>query len=168
MGSPEEFAMFHAQVAPYDRRDPDAHAFWTGPRVSGYGMSNHEWAHRIIYRLHHGSIPEGMVVRHRCHTRSCVRIEHLDIGTQSENMQDTVEAGNTSLHGPVSQEDVAAIRWMYATNRFSQGQIAAIFWGDGTGQARISKIVNGVVHRDYPGPITRRGHGKKPSRREEP
>lgn len=172
MGDPDEIAMFHSQVAPYDRSDPAAHAFWTGPRTGGYGMVGHEWAHRLAFRLHHGedSIPPGSVIRHRCPSgpvRSCVRIEHLEVGTQTENMADMVEAGRTSVLGPVSEADVVAIRWCYSTGRFSQGQLAVIFWGDGSGQARISKIVNGVIYADYPGPITRRGQGNRPPRRTE-
>ena len=167
MGDPDEMAAFHSMVAPYDRSDPTAHAFWTGPRVNGYGMVGHEWAHRMAYRLHRGEIAPGMVIRHLCNTRSCVRIEHLKVGTQTENMADMVEAGRTSVLGPLSDEDVVAIRWLYATGRFSQNQIASIFWGDGTGQSRISKIVNGHHYTDLPGPITHRGQGTRPARRDD-
>ena len=109
MADPDEMAAFHSMVAPYDRSDPAAHAFWTGPRVNGYGMVGHEWAHRIAYRLHRGEIAPGLVIRHLCNTRSCVRIEHLKPGTQTENMADMVEAGRTSVLGPLSDEDVVGL-----------------------------------------------------------
>ena len=168
MADPDEMAMFNSMTAPYDRSAPASHCFWTGPRTSGYGMVNHEWAHRLAYRLHNGDIPPGMVVRHRCPSgpvRSCVRIEHLEIGTQAQNVEDMIQAGRTQVLSPLSDADVVAIRWAYSTGRFSQGQLAAIWWGDGTGQARISKIVNGVSHAHLPGPLTHRGQGKRPARR---
>ena len=80
---------------------------------------------------------------------------------------DKVEAGRTSVHGPLSDDDVICIRWMYHCGRFSQNQIASIFWGDGTGQSRISKIVTGAHYAHLPGPITHRGQGTRPSRRDD-
>lgn len=34
-------------------------------------------AHRIVYHHHHGSIPAGQEVHHRCRNRSCVNVDHL-------------------------------------------------------------------------------------------
>lgn len=50
-------------------------------------------AHRWSYRIHHGDIPEGMLVRHTCDVRNCVCPEHLIVGTQSQNILDAVERG---------------------------------------------------------------------------
>jgi len=168
MADPDEIVTFHSMTAPYDRSDPAAHCFWTGTRVAGYGMLAHAYAHRLAYEIFHGpdSIPPGHVVRHRCNTRSCVRVEHLETGTQAENMNDMVEAGRTSVLGPLTDTDVITIRWMYKGGRFSQSQIASIFWGDGTGQSRISKIVTGAHYAHLPGPITNRGQGVRPPQRE--
>ena len=165
MADRDEIAMFHSMTAPYDRADPTAHCFWTGPRTSGYGMVGHQYAHRIAYRLHHGEIPDGLVVRHKCNTRSCVRVDHLEVGTQQQNVGDMIEAGRTSVLGPLSDDDVVCVRWMYHTGRFSQSQISSILWGDGSGQSRVAKVVNGSSHAHLPGPITKRGQGRRPSRR---
>lgn len=50
-------------------------------------------AHRFMYERFKGQIPENYVIRHKCHNKSCCAPHHLEIGTQKENMQDTVKDG---------------------------------------------------------------------------
>jgi CRP-like cAMP-binding protein len=55
---------------------------WTGPKDrDGYAKLSVNrkamLAARLVYRLHHGDLPEGMIVRHKCGHRSCVNPEHL-------------------------------------------------------------------------------------------
>lgn len=49
-----------------------------------------EIASRVAYRLAHGDIPDGMVVRHTCDTPLCCNPKHLLIGTHADNVQDRV------------------------------------------------------------------------------
>ena len=48
---------------------------------------------RIAWRLFVGDIPDGMGVLHRCDNRKCINIEHLFLGTPSDNMQDMWDKG---------------------------------------------------------------------------
>lgn len=79
---------------------------WSGTmHDTGYGIFNWKYplrgakqrrnwfAHRWILTYMNGPIPDGLVVRHKCHTRSCVNPDHLEIGTYSDNNWDTLEAG---------------------------------------------------------------------------
>jgi len=66
---------------------------------SGYGKVNRKgWpapklAHRWTYEQVHGPIPLGMVVMHLCDNRSCVRLDHLQLGTQGDNLRMAYERG---------------------------------------------------------------------------
>ena len=64
----------------YTRRS-DSCWEWTGYKDQGYGklMVNHKKmsAAKLVYCLHYGDLPEGMIVRHKCGHPSCVNPEHL-------------------------------------------------------------------------------------------
>jgi hypothetical protein len=71
---------------------------WTGTRMhQGYGVviRNYKrlYAHRVAFEIAYGPIPDGMDILHRCDNPPCVRPEHLDIGTHTDNMRDASRKG---------------------------------------------------------------------------
>lgn len=71
---------------------------WTGYRdANGYGRLtvNHNavLAHRLSWEIFCGPIPEDKRVLHHCDNPSCVRPDHLFLGTQVDNITDTVMKG---------------------------------------------------------------------------
>jgi len=113
----------------------------------GYGVfslgGKSHGAHRIAYALAHGAdaIKPGLMVRHRCHNPSCVNPEHLVLGNQRENVDDSVRDGRFA-HGvrnggsKLDEDAVREIRreagtWdgmcaMMLKHRVSQAQVMAI------------------------------------------
>lgn len=76
---------------------------WTGyKQTSGYGVlcvnKVSTVAHRLAYELAYGSIPEGMLIDHTCHTKACVRPDHLRPVTDKQNRENFagLNASNTS------------------------------------------------------------------------
>lgn len=59
---------------------------WTGYRDSdGYGWLSGMPAHRRIYEIVIGSIPDGLTLDHLCRFHACVRPEHFEVVTRAEN-----------------------------------------------------------------------------------
>lgn len=52
-----------------------------------------DYVHRVSYRHHHGEIPAGMVVRHKCDRRACFAPHHLELGDLKENWRDAIARG---------------------------------------------------------------------------
>ena len=81
--------------------------------AQGYGIDGPRGAHVVAYERAHGPIPRQeprLVVRHRCHVRACVRVEHLELGTDKENAEDRARAGRgANQHG--RQTRVRDRRW---------------------------------------------------------
>lgn len=98
------------------KRNPETGCLeWQKCTSMGYGTlsvnGKNRGVHRIIYEILVGPIPKGLIVRHRCHNRRCVNIEHLILGTKADNRRDCIEAGREARgtkHGmsKLKEEDI--------------------------------------------------------------
>lgn len=138
-----------------NRRGPDECWLWRAAlNYQGYGnigFGNRTWlSHRLSWVLHHGIIPDGIKVLHRCDTPACVNPGHLFLGTQADNMRDMIAKGrgqyvvprdNRGARNPMaklSDDDVREIRELAA--QLPQRRIAERF---GIHPSHVSKLVSG-------------------------
>ena len=165
---------FWSRAGRFNPRNKNECSIWEGSIVGGYGQltdaeGNKHYAHRVAYELTYGPIPEGMIVRHRCPggpNRACVRPCHLALGTHADNAQDRLNDGPQITTTPIDDFLAAGIRWLFASEKFSQGDLAELILGDRTAQPQVSKLVAGKTHQSAPGPITTRGKGRPPQKRQ--
>lgn len=99
---------------------------------SGYGrlseMTEHgersHRAHRVSWELHFGSIPEGLLVLHKCDVPQCVNPSHLFLGTHRDNAIDKTIKDRGGIDTP--RDKVLAIRALRSEQKLSFARIAAI------------------------------------------
>ena len=63
---------------------------WTGSKDSGgYGHLKvngaQTLAHRYAWERENGPVPDGMMIDHICHKRTCVNVDHLRLATVAQN-----------------------------------------------------------------------------------
>jgi len=96
---------------------------WTGCTNRGYGeirfRRRQQKTHRVSWILHFGEITNELCVLHKCDNPTCVRPDHLFLGTRKDNHADGVNKGR--IHFPsqkprrkCTEEQVREIRRLYA------------------------------------------------------
>lgn len=122
----------------------DKNGCWLWMRAmmrNGYGLKWHrekfDGAHRVSWLIHHGEIPSGISVLHRCDVKKCVNPEHLFLGTQKENLLDMAIKGRTTSR--FTETEVRAMKKM----RLSGKTLRAIGSVFGVRKQTIHEIVSG-------------------------
>lgn len=112
------------------------------PRIMDFGTRKK--VHRFIFEQCFGSIPDGMVVRHKCDNTLCINPEHLELGTQSDNVHDCFarnrmpdRSGEKNPKCKLTTRQVMEIR---ANTKDSHGHLARVY---GVSRTQISHIRHG-------------------------
>jgi len=70
--------------------DEDGYLLWKGTiGTKGYGKYNSIEVHKLWYVLHHGPVPEGLVLAHACHKKLCLTCARP--ATQGANIREMAE-----------------------------------------------------------------------------
>ena len=115
---------------------------WVGAtfRESGYGQiavgPKKRRANRVAWELTYGEIPKGMLVCHKCDNPSCVRPDHLFLGTHRDNCNDMMSKQRCDR--VLSWDLAKEIRERYAKGE-KQNALAKEL---GVSPAAIWKVVN--------------------------
>ena len=104
-------------------------------------------AHRAIYEIMHGLIPQGKIICHKCNNKLCVRPDHLYVGTHADNTSDVIKSGSMKVHvgedaynSKLTESDIRSIRLQYATSKAGYGTIAKQY---GVSRSTIKGIIVG-------------------------
>lgn len=105
-------------------------------------------AHRMMWILTNGDIPDGLWVCHTCDNGWCVNPNHLFLGTHSDNAQDMANKGRNPwlqrrgedhFGSKLTDLDVTTIRLLYTPRgEYSQFKLAKMF---GVARTTIQQIV---------------------------
>lgn len=141
---------------------PDACWLWKASHNGvGYGtvcwQKKYQLAHRATWEQHHGAIPLGMYLCHKCDNPLCVNPAHMFVGTPRDNSRDMVEkmrGCHGARQGAAKLTD-AKVRAIRADTR-SQDVIAAEY---GISQSNVSHIQRGNTWTHLGGAIRRREDG---------
>jgi hypothetical protein len=120
---------------------------WRGALTQGYGRlwveGKLQRAHRFVYTVFVGDIPEGLRVCHHCDNPRCVNPECLFPGTDKDNMMNSASKRRMSKC-KLSQDQCDEIRAL-SKQGWTQAALGVKF---GVTAAAISNVLNGKA---YPG-----------------
>ncbi|UZT28587.1 response regulator [Bacillus phage vB_BceS_LY5] len=103
-------------------------------------------AHRYVYEQHYGEIPKDLVVRHKCDTPQCLNVDHMELGTPLDNVQDRVSRGRNAVGENASKAKLTEIEVLEIRSLYAEGNT-------GTALAKIfnvtSSTIYGIVNKKY-------------------
>jgi hypothetical protein len=136
---------------------------WTAGKYSnGYGMigvnGKVKVASRVSYELTYGEIPEGMHICHKCDNPSCVRPDHLFVGSRSVNMKDCFTKkrgkiphsgyGENARNAKLTMEQVREIRRRHIEEKIGAPTLAKMY---GVGRSTITRIIKNETYKEGQG-----------------
>ncbi len=122
---------------------------WTGFKQNGYGcisIHNHGYyAHRIVWKMAHGAIPNGLHVCHHCDNPSCINIDHLFLGTPADNHHDCMSKNRQAKGEMVPSAKLTSQTVVEARKRFSDGEnFTSIAKSLGVTREAISRVIKRI------------------------
>jgi len=124
-----------------DRTSGECWVFQGAKDGDGYGQFMHDYrnyrAHQFALLLAGVTVPPGRVTRHLCNNRACVRFDHLQVGTQAENIADAVAAGTLNPR-KMTPEQESEISQSYVRGKVTLRELAEMH---GISKSQVNRIV---------------------------
>lgn len=105
----------------------------------GYGFfginGKNKLTHRLAYEFTHGEgSATGFVIRHKCDVPTCCNPDHLEKGTNQDNMRDKIERGrarnlkgNECSWAKLTEDQVRDIKHLLKTKNYYHKDIAKMY-----------------------------------------
>lgn len=145
---------FWSKVA---KRGPDDCWIWlAGTNPAGYGLlhgNNNSLAHRVSWTIHHGPIPDGMLICHHCNNPPCCNPAHLFLGSHTDNAYDMYNKGRKPFDNYARGESAGGAKLtnfkvLEIRNRYANGEKQTHIAKDyGVTQSAVWAIVSGKTWR---------------------
>lgn len=105
-------------------------------------------AHRLSYFLTNKKDPVGYVVMHNCDNRKCCNPNHLELGSDKNNLEDCKKKGRNNIGEKNGQavrtkEQVLEIRKLFSDGIMSRHEIANKF------KIPYNSVVSIILRRDW-------------------
>ena len=91
-------------------------------------------AHRLSYEIEKGPIPHGLFVCHSCDNPPCCNPAHLFLGTNKDNVTDSVnkgrradQAGIDNGNRKLNEHDVRMIRYLFDTKQNTIKELSSMY-----------------------------------------
>ena len=146
---------------------------WSGQRNrKGYGIIREGGrgtrtitTHRAAWIAAHGSIPDDLFVCHHCDNRPCCNLDHLFLGTCSDNIRDRVAksrfVGEDSPVAKRTRAQIVEVRRMYADG-CTYAEMSAFLGG--ISSSYLSDLIHGRSWKSAPGVPTEKRSRRKQQR----
>jgi len=101
----------HCWVSSY-RKVGNGYPQIRGPKADG--TKSLQLTHRVMWEHLNGPIPSDMVVMHTCDNRACCNPDHLELGTQADNVRDMMKKGRARTGKRMSLSEIGWIKALKA------------------------------------------------------
>lgn len=154
VGHVRPYCWDHVILDRIEVRERDECWRWTGNKtVAGYGKISLKgehlvYAHRMVFSILIGSIPEGLEIRHKCDNPICCNPFHLLPGTHHDNMMDKMRRGRANIPSgdrqgqrKLSSHQIPEIRLLHR-NGIRKAEIARRF---NVAHSTIRAVIDGMT-----------------------
>lgn len=118
----------------------------------GYGQfglnKKVEQAHRAMWILFVGNIPNNLFVCHSCDNRKCCNLNHLFLGTNQDNMNDAINKDRLPVQKIIPAQ-AKQIRLLFQSGNYSTQDLADVFK---LSSRQIGAILRGQCYKFAGGP----------------